>query len=388
MKIIFKVILSYLLIIFNSYVSADSNSNNNILKIGVLAPLSGELELIGKTILYSTNLALHDIGDKKIKIYPVNYDSNKNKISKACEKFRDKEVKIVIGPIESKSLKKLDVCNDLIFLSLSNMSTNTQSNNIITMGINLESQLLAIKDFIEKNKKKKTVILYPDNEYTKHVEKNIKLINFKNSRTFKYSKDPEILTSQIEKLTNYKRRKINLEARIKKIENSDDPKDIREVNELKQRYTLGDVNFDSVIIVDFGNGLKSVLTSLAYTDVLEDKILIMSANQWFDKSILEESSIKKFYFPSINLKNFIKFKEKFFNTYDYEANEIAILAYDAFGLIYYFWKNDLKMDTAISLNLKKEIKGKIGKFKIANNKVIQKLDIYKFEEGKFILSKL
>ena len=133
---------------------------------------------------------------------------------------------------------------------------------------------------------------------------------------------------------------------------------------------------------------KSVLTSLAYTDVLEDKILIMSANQWFDKSILEESSIKKFYFPSINLKNFIKFKEKFFNTYDYEANEIAILAYDAFGLIYYFWKNDLKMDTAISLNLKKEIKGKIGKFKIANNKVIQKLDIYKFEEGKFILSKL
>ena len=87
MKIIFKVILSYLLIIFNSYVSADSNSNNNILKIGVLAPLSGELELIGKTILYSTNLALHDIGDKKIKIYPVNYDSNKNKISKACEKY-------------------------------------------------------------------------------------------------------------------------------------------------------------------------------------------------------------------------------------------------------------------------------------------------------------
>ena len=47
------------------------------------------------------------------------------------------------------------MCNDLIFLSLSNMSTNTQSNNIITMGINLESQLLAIKDFIEKQKEKR-----------------------------------------------------------------------------------------------------------------------------------------------------------------------------------------------------------------------------------------
>ena len=33
------------------------------------------------------------------------------------------------------------------------------------MGINLESQLTAIKKFIEKNKKKKTVILYPNNDY-------------------------------------------------------------------------------------------------------------------------------------------------------------------------------------------------------------------------------
>ena len=388
MKNIFKLILSYLLITFNSYVIADNNTNNNVLKIGVLAPLSGELELIGKTILYSTNLALHDIGDKKIKLYPINYDSKQNKITKACEKFRDHEVKIVIGPLESESLKKVNQCNDLIFLSLSNMSTNTQINNVIMMGINLESQLLAIKEFIKKNKKKKTVILYPDNEYSKHIEKNLRLVSLENSRTFKYSSDPKILTSQIEKLTNYKRRKNNLNTRIKKIENSDDPKDIRELNELKQRYTLGNVNFDSIVIIDFGNGLKSVLTSLAYTDVLEDKILIMSANQWFDSSILEESSIKKFYFPSVDLKNFIRFKEKFFKTYEYEANEIGILAYDSFGLIYYLWKNDLKIDSATSLNLKKEIKGKIGNFKIANNKVIQKLKIYKFEEGKFIQDKL
>ena len=37
-------------------------------------------------------------------------------------------------------------------------------NNVVMVGINLESQLLAIKKFINKKKKKKTVILYPDNE--------------------------------------------------------------------------------------------------------------------------------------------------------------------------------------------------------------------------------
>ncbi len=86
------------------------------------------------------------------------------------------------------------------------------------------------------------MILYPDNEFAKYVEKNIKLINFGNSRLFKYSEDPKILTGQIEKLTNYKRRKINLNNRIKKLEKSEDIRDVAELNELKQKYTLGKIN--------------------------------------------------------------------------------------------------------------------------------------------------
>ena len=40
--------------------------------------------------------------------------------------------------------------------------------------------------------------------------------------------------------------------------------------------------------------------------------MIVAANQWFDKSILTESSIKEFYFPSVNLENLEKFKKEFF----------------------------------------------------------------------------
>ena len=50
-------------------------------------------------------------------------------------------------------------------------------------------------------------------------------------------------------------------------EDKDDDQSIRELERLEQLYTLGNVNFDSIIIIDFGNSLKSVLTSLVYTDV-------------------------------------------------------------------------------------------------------------------------
>ena len=386
MKNTFKIILSYLLITFNTYVLADQNSSTNILKVGVLAPLSGEFKTLGETILYSINLALHDIDNNAVKIYPKDSGSDKKKIIQACKEFQEEGIKIIIGPTDSQFQEELKNFDDLIFLSLSNMDSNIKD-NVVMLGINLESQLLAIKKFINKKKKKKTVILYPDNEFAKYVEKNIKLINFSNSRLFKYSKDPKVLTGQIEKLTNYKRRKINLNNRIKKLEKSEDTRDVRELDELKQKYTLGKINFDSVVIIDFDDGLKSILASLAYTDVSEQEILIITTNQWFDDSILSEISIKNFYFPSVNLKNLKNFNQKFLETYKYKPNPITILAYDSIGLIYYLWKNNIKTNSAKDFNFKKEIKGKIGNFKISDNKVIQKLKIYKLEDGSFIENK-
>ena len=386
MKKNFILILSYLIISFNTFVFAVENKDVDFLKIGVLAPFSGELKGLGEEILYAVNLALHDIDSSKIKIYPKDSGSKNEKITKACEEFKKEGIKIVIGPIESKSMSQLNGFENLIFLSLSNMDSNIK-NNVIMMGVNLESQLLSIKSFIKKENKKKTVILYPKNEYKKHIEKNIRSVNFTNAKLFQYNQDPEILTKQIEKLTNYKQRKINLNSRIKKLEGSEEPKDLRELNNLKQKYTLGKVNFDSVVIIDFGDSLKSVLTSLAYTDVSDEEILIVTGNQWFDKGIIEETSIKNFYFPSVNYKNFKKFNNTFFETYKYKPSEITILAYDSFGVIYYLWKELGEIKSINNFNLKKDLKGKIGKFKISDNKVIQKLNMYKIKEGNFIQSK-
>ena len=387
MKKFIIIFLSYLLITFNSFVFAVENNNSNILKIGILAPFTGEFKFMGEAVLFSVNLALHDINDESIKIYPKDSGSNKEKIISACKEFQDEGIKIIIGPVDATFTNELKRFDNLIFLSLSNMNSVIEK-NVVMMGINLESQLLAIKKFINKENKKKTVILFPEDNKSNHIEKKVKQLGFSNSKIFKYSNDSEVLTGQIEKLTNYKQRKINLESRIKILENSELPKDKRELDQLKQRYTLGNVNFDSVIIIDFDDGLKSVLTSLAYTDVSDKDVLIVAANQWFDNSILSETSIKSFYFPSVNLKNFESFNKKFYKTYEYFPNEISIISYDITGLIYYLWKNNNKIKTTVDFNLKEEIKGKIGNFVISENKVIQKLEIYKLEENTFIKNKL
>ena len=219
MKKIIIIFLSYLSVTFNTFVFAVENNNTNILKIGILAPFSGEFNFMGETILFSVNLALHDINDDSIKIYPKDSGSSKEKIISACMEFQDEGINIIIGPIDSTFTNDLKRFDDLVFLSLSNMNSSIEK-NIIMMGINLESQLLAIKNFIDKKNKKKTIILYPDDNKSKHIEKKIKELAFSKSRIFKYSNDSEVLTGQIEKLTNYKQIKINLESRVKILEKS------------------------------------------------------------------------------------------------------------------------------------------------------------------------
>ena len=167
-------------------------------------------------------------------------------------------------------------------------------------------------------------------------------------------------------------------------EDKDDEQSIKELGRLEQLYTLGDVNFDSVIIIDFGNNLKSVLTSLVYADVNQDKVLFTTINQWFDESIFYENTIKSLYYPSVNYKGFQKYKQKYFKKFNTFPNEITILTYDALGLIYYAWKKNGGIDSISNFYFKNKINGKIGTFSFKDKTVSQELNIYKAEKNKFI----
>ena len=306
----------------------------------------------------------------------------KKKINKAIQEFKDQKINVVIGPISFDDFDEVRKYNDMIFISPSNILPDF-SNNIISVGISLESQLLAINKFLKKQKKNRTVILYPKNQYTDFIEKKLKDLNLNNVKQFKYSPNPEVLTGEIEILTNYSQRKKNLELRKKMFTDKEDEKSLKELDKLEQLYTLGDVNFDSVIIIDFGNNLKSVLTSLIYTDVNPDKILITTVNQWFDESIFYENTIRNLYYPSINYKEFKKYNNNYFKKFKTYPNEITILSYDALGLIYYAWKKNQGIKSINDFSFKNKIKGKIGTFSFKDKRVIQELEIYKTDKNKF-----
>ena len=377
-KILF--IITYIIIFFNSNLSY---AENKVLKIGLLAPMSGEYKDLGNSLLYSLQLALNEINDKNVLIIPADSGSNdKIKLNEAIKQIKSQGVKIVFGPINNEDFDEVKKYSDLIFISPSNIIPEFQD-NIISIGISFESQMKALVSFLKRQKKNKTVILIPKNQYLNLIESKLSKLGLKDFKVFKYSPDPKILTGEIETLTNYSQRKNNLEIRKKMLGDKEDEQSKRELERLEQKYTLGDVNFDSVIIIDFGNNLKSVLTSLVFSDVDQEKVLFTTLNQWFDESIFYENTVQNLYYPSVNYKEFKKYKENYFKIFKNFPSEITILAYDAVGLIYYMWKKNDKIKSVNDFATKQKIKGKIGVFSFSDKKIIQSLDIYKASKNKF-----
>ena len=378
-----KIFLLTLYIIFAFNSNVFGNDKVKTLKVGLLAPLSGPYKEIGNSLMNSLQLALGEINNKNVIIIPRDSGfRDKDKINSAIEEMKLLGVKVIIGPTTHEEFSEIKKYNDLIFISPSNIQPEF-SNNTISIGLSLESQLIALTKFIEKQKKTKTILMYPKNEYSQLIETTIKNLDLKNISLFTYSPNPEILTGEIEILTNYSQRKRNLELRKKMFEDKEDEESIKQLERLEQLYTLGDVNFDSVIIIDFGNNLKSVLTSLIYADVSQNKVLFTTINQWFDESIFYENTIKDLFYPSVNYEEFKKYNNKYYEKFKIYPNEITILAYDALGLIYYAWKNNGNINSINDFNFKNKIKGKIGTFSFKNGKVTQDLNIYKTDNNKF-----
>ena len=380
MKTGIKLIFSILLI-FNFNFKALSAEK---IKIGLLIPVTGEYGKIGQSVINSVRLALNSINDNRIEILPRDTRANPSTTLKiAKELYEVNGVKIIIGPLFSSSTEYLSEIPEVTFLSLTNKLTDTPT-NVISTGVNSISQLNAIKKFQKSKNLERTIFLIPNSNFKIEIEKALSKTKIKLKDKFLYDTDPTLLTAQIEKITRYPQRKQNLLDEIERVENSMDTNKEKKIENLKKRDTIGGINFDSVVIADFDENFKSVATSLLYTDVSSKRVFYINLNNWFDESLLEESSLHPIYFPSVDKTNYDTFNSDYKKSYGEAANQISFLSYDIMGLVYYLiYKNDFVISNKM-FSENNFFKGKTGVFQINDRNITHELSFYSIENKKFI----
>ena len=404
----------------------EAKPNESILKVGLIVPLSGKHQEIGKSILNSIRLALSKINDDQIEIFPKDNYSNPERTLFAAKQLEKEGIQIVIGPIFHQNLIYLEEVQNLTFLSLSN-KTKIIPKNVITIGVNANSQISAIVNFIKKENLNKTIVLVPKSNFEDELRNALVKSKYEFMNIYSYDVEPNKLTPLIKQITAYSERTKKLEKIIEFVERGieilekeEELEDLKkkyilgevdldsvvinekelenlkkkyifldiqikeeELEDLKKKYTLGEINFDSVVFANFGENLKSVTNSFSFSDVTAQDVKFITLNQWFDETLLKESSANQIYFPSINLANYSKFRETYFKNYNKYPSQISILSYDILGLIYYIDKvqgSDLKKN----IFNKKSYVGEVGEFSFEDKIITHKLDIYQVLDSQFL----
>ena len=162
----------------------------------------------------------------------------------------------------------------------------------------LTSQIKQITAYNERKEKLEKIIEFVE-KGIKILEKEEELKNLKKKYTLGNVDLNSVVVSEKE-LKNLKKKYTLLDAQIndKELKNLkkkhaislDNQINEEELKNLKKKYTLGEVDFDSAIIANFGENLKSVTNSFLFSDVTAQDVKFITLNQWFDETLLKESS--------------------------------------------------------------------------------------------------
>ena len=134
---LFKILSTLICGLFLLFFQAASAKEK--IKIGLLVPMTGSNKEIGQSIIKAVSLAVKDIDNNLIEIYPKDTASRPNQTLKSAFELKQMGIKVVIGPVFYESLTYLDEMKDLTFLSLTNKILDLPK-NVISAGINSTSQ--------------------------------------------------------------------------------------------------------------------------------------------------------------------------------------------------------------------------------------------------------
>ena len=380
-----KNFLKFFLIFFFLFNSAFvAESKNRSFKISAILPLFGKYEDIGSNLLKTFELTIFELNNLNVSLLPFDNQSTKEGTKFAFQELQNEKIDIVIGPVFFEHLKEISKdpnFSKYIFFSLTNETTDIPP-NVISFGVNINSQINAIKPVLLKNNKTK-IFFGEKNTFSELIFTKLKNEKISFYKDYFFT-DFQDIDKQSQIATSYWWRNKKLKDLIGKLNNSQNEEDKIQAKNLEKLDTLGGVNYHQVFTPSFDNNLISILSFFDYYDVNYDNAEFISLNQWFDKKLLIEPSLQNLIFPSINFDNFKELNNKFVKNFGKEISNIEILAYDLLPLLASVWYS--KNEDSFSMNdfTDKEFKGKSGIFKITkSNTTERKLNLYQIQNKQF-----
>ena len=203
----------------------------------------------------------------------------------------------------------------------------------------VEEQVDRIVTYAAQNGRSRFALLIPDNNTgvavaraaVKSAQKNgihITRIGFYTPGTTDFSSitrklsDYDIRTARLQRLKNSLKTKLS----------QGDTTAGKVLERLNKTDTLGDVDFDAVLIPESGASLKAAVSMFGYYDVYAPQVKFLGTSIWENTVLNKESTMRGSWFPALSRSHSGYFIEKYTEIFGERPSSLYSMGYDAVAL--------------------------------------------------------
>lgn len=311
-------------------------------RIAILLPLSGSNATLGKSMLRAAQLALFDLAGPKFALLPFDTKGTPAGASIAAAAAYDSDVSLILGPLLSTSVSAIadEARARNIRVVAFSTDRSVTGRGIYIMGFLPRTQVERVVAFAQNRGLLRFAVLAPQDAYGYTVVEALKQAVGKSegvvTRVAFYDRatamDTEKLSEIVRELADYDLRKQALEEHRAELETLTDEISKLELEGLEGQDTLGDVDFDAILLPEGGDRLKSIAPLLSYYDIDPKRVRFLGTGQWDDPTIGTEPALLGGWYATSEPKEWDRFVRRYKERFKAKPPRLASLAYDATAL--------------------------------------------------------
>lgn len=330
--------------------------SEKIIKIGLLVPLSGSAEEIGRSIYHAAEMAIFESTSENILLIPRDTSDDIETAVQAAKYLESEGVSILVGPLFASQAKAVqeNLTSNLPIFSFTN-DESVSKEGIWSFGFSPRQQIKAIVREINNNGIIDIAIIIPNTAYgfvaleALKVEEKRSKIKIKN--IFRYA--PEI--------NNFA--SLNKSSQLSK-----------------------NINYSGLLILASGQQLREIASRLQFMGADPDEIKYFGLSSWNSTSIFGEPALYGGSFVAPDQTAYEAFVSRYYNIYGEWPSEVSALGYDIVALSSLLISEATKESDIINMAIESQgFKGLFDFFKLSpNGKIYRKFVAFKVKDRGFI----
>lgn len=306
--------------------------------VAILLPLTGTAASLGRDLLDAAQMAVFDLADANFELRLYDTGGEAQQARMAAENARRDGAQIFLGPLFSDAVLAAAEAARQSNIPVIAFSNNREiaGDGVYAMGFVPEDQVRRIVEYASARGITRFAALAPDDLYgSRMVDALNEATNFSGRELTDvayYQDDTQVLADKVKQIGRYEERRKALLAQRRVLAARNDEISRRALRRLEELETLGDVDFEAILLPAGSEEVLRLAPLLAFYDIDPSQIRLLGTSLWDDPALLTEPSMAGAWFTAPPADTRRRFAVRFESLYGRAPDRRATLAYDAAAL--------------------------------------------------------